>query len=92
VSVNIVLPQGPRRTRIDFLAYVWDADRRHRGAGGDLHRVELEDEAVVASVQQGVAARLYQRGRYSPSRETGVHHFHRLLARYLNDAWARRPR
>ena len=27
----------------------------------------------------GLQSRLYGRGRYSPSRETGVHHFHRLL-------------
>jgi choline monooxygenase len=29
--------------------------------------------------------RLYTRGRYSPAREEGVHHFHRLLARFLED-------
>jgi choline monooxygenase len=34
-------------------------------------------------VQQGVRARLYRRGRYSPSREQGTHHFHRMLARTL---------
>jgi choline monooxygenase len=38
---------------------------------------------VVHTVQQGVRARLYTRGRYSPTRETGVHHFHRLLAAAL---------
>jgi choline monooxygenase len=31
-----------------------------------------------------VKSRLYDRGRYSPTRETGVHHFHRLLADILN--------
>ena len=34
--------------------------------------------------QRGVSGRLYDRGRYSPARETGVHHFHRLLAEYMN--------
>ena len=29
-------------------------------------------------------ARLYNRGRYCPRRETGTHHFHKLLARFLN--------
>jgi phenylpropionate dioxygenase-like ring-hydroxylating dioxygenase large terminal subunit len=45
--------------------------------------VELEDEAIVEQVQKGVRSRLYDRGRYSPARETGVHHFHRLLAGML---------
>jgi len=35
-------------------------------------------------VQRGVRSRLYDRGRYSPTRETGVHHFHRLLAEFLS--------
>jgi choline monooxygenase len=34
-------------------------------------------------VQKGVRSRLYDRGRYSPRREQGPHHFHQLLARAL---------
>jgi choline monooxygenase len=41
----------------------------------DLHRVEMEDEEIVESVQRGVRSRLYDRGRYSPRRETGTHQF-----------------
>lgn len=55
------------------------------GAGADLHAVEMEDEAVVEAVQRGVRSRLYGGGRYSPTRESGVHHFHRLLAELVND-------
>jgi choline monooxygenase len=84
LSINVVEPLGPARTRIRFLAWVWDEAARGRGAGGDLHRVEMEDEAVVLAVQRGVRSRLYDRGRYSPRREVGTHHFHRLLARALN--------
>jgi choline monooxygenase len=36
-------------------------------------------------VQRGVRSRLYHRGRYSPKRETGVHHFHRLLEGFLRN-------
>jgi choline monooxygenase len=43
--------------------------------------VEMEDEEVVEAVQKGVRSRLYDRGRYSPRREVGTHHFHCLLAR-----------
>ena len=84
LSVNIVQPLGPERTRVSFLTYVHDASLRGVGAGADLHRVEMEDEEVVESVQRGVRSRLYDRGRYSPRRETGTHHFHRLLARVLS--------
>ncbi|HEX6307587.1 MAG TPA: aromatic ring-hydroxylating dioxygenase subunit alpha [Longimicrobiales bacterium] len=83
VSVNVVQPLGPERTRVAFLTYVHDASLRGMGAGADLHRVEMEDEEIVESVQRGVRSRLYDRGRYSPRRERGTHHFHRLLARLL---------
>jgi choline monooxygenase len=83
LSVNLVEPEGPLRTHVTFLAYVMDRDRRGRGAGGDLHGVEMEDEAVVEAVQRGMRSRLYDRGRFSPERERAVHHFHRLLAACL---------
>jgi choline monooxygenase len=83
ISVNVVTPLAVDRTRVSFLPFVWDAQKREQGAGAGLDRVEREDEAVVESVQRGVRSRLYDRGRYSPARETGVHHFHRLLAEFL---------
>lgn len=82
-SVNVVKPLAVDRTRVSFLAYVWDDTLLARGAGATLDRVEREDEAIVESVQRGVRARLYQRGRYSPAREAGVHQFHRLLVAAL---------
>jgi choline monooxygenase len=83
ISVNAVQPLAVDRTRVRFLSYVWDASRLDQGAGAGLDRVEREDEAVVETVQRGVRSRLYSRGRYSPAREAGVHHFHRLLAEFL---------
>lgn len=83
VSVNVVVPLAVERTRISFLPFVWDESKRGEGAGSGLDRVEREDEAVVEAVQRGVRSRLYERGRYSPTRETGVHHFHRLLVETL---------
>jgi choline monooxygenase len=85
LSVNVVTPLGVDRTRVTFLSFVHDPSMRGTGAGGDLHTVELEDEDVVTNVQKGVRSRLYDRGRYSPTREIGVHHFHRLLATFLYD-------
>jgi choline monooxygenase len=84
ISVNVVRPLGPERTRVSFLSYVLDPSRRQEGAGKELHLVEMEDEEVVESTQAGVRSRLYDRGRYSPRREVGTHHFHRLLAEAMN--------
>ena len=89
LSVNVVLPRGPGRTTVRYQTWIWKEELLGTGAGGDLHRVELEDGAVVEGVQQGIRSRLYHRGRYSPVHETGVHHFHRLLARFMNEALAR---
>lgn len=83
ISVNIVKPLAVDRTRVSFLAYVCDATKLDRGAGAELDRVEREDESIVEAVQKGVRSRLYDRGRYSPAREAGTHHFHRLLAEFL---------
>lgn len=83
LSVNVLRPQGVALTRVSFFSYVWDTGKLDQGAGAGLDRVEREDEAVVESVQRGIRSRLYDRGRYSPTREQGVHHFHRLLAESL---------
>jgi choline monooxygenase len=84
LSINVVVPLAVDRTRIVYRAWVLDPTRRGQGAGGALDQVEREDESIVEQVQRGVRARLYRRGRYSPSRETGVHHFHRLLTKLVD--------
>jgi len=83
LSLNLVQPLAVDRTRVLFRSFVWDASKLGTGAGAALDRVEAEDEAVVQAVQRGVRSRLYNRGRYSPARERGVHHFHRLLVESL---------
>lgn len=86
LSVNVVQPQGMARTRVLFRSYVWDAGKLGEGAGNGLDQVEREDEEVVQQVQRGVQSRFYGRGRYSPGKEQGVHHFHRLLGEFMGDA------
>jgi choline monooxygenase len=83
LSVNVVTPLAPDRTRVSFLSYVLDPSRLATGAGAGLDRVEREDESVVEAVQKGMKSRFYVRGRYSPRWERGVHHFHRLLVEAL---------
>jgi choline monooxygenase len=84
ISVNVVQPIDRGRSVVSFVTYVSDESRFDEGAGKDLHRVELEDEAVVESVQKGIRSRFYSHGRYSPTRERGTHHFHRLIAEFMS--------
>ena len=79
LSVNVVQPLSPTRTRVLFRSFVADASLLGQGAGGALDPVEMEDEAVVLGVQRGIRSRLYSKGRYSPQHERGTHHFHRLV-------------
>jgi choline monooxygenase len=86
ISVNIVRPVSASKTVVQFLTYVSDESLTETGAGADLHRVEMEDEAVVESVQKGIRSRFYSHGRYSPTREQGTHHFHRLIGEFMSAA------
>jgi choline monooxygenase len=83
LSVNVVEPLAPGRTRVQFRSFVADASLLGQGAGGALDPVEIEDETAVVSVQRGIRSRLYDQGRYSPQHERGTHHFHRLVAQCL---------
>lgn len=84
LSVNIVKPLKKDLTRISYLTFVSDESKLEKGAGKDLETVEFEDQSVVESVQKGINSRFYERGRYSPTREQGTHHFHRLIAEFMN--------
>lgn len=84
LSLNIVRPLGVALTRVSFITYILDESKLEQGAGAQLDKVEREDEAIVEAVQKGVKSSFYKSGRYSPTRETGTHHFHRLLADALN--------
>jgi choline monooxygenase len=83
LSLNVVRPVTPSKSIVEFLTYVSDESQIGKGAGADLHRVEMEDEVVVESVQKGIRSRFYTHGRYSPTREQGTHHFHRLIAEFI---------
>jgi choline monooxygenase len=84
LSINIVKPLSLARTKVSFLSYVWDENKLRQGAGANLHQVEMEDEDVVQHVQKGIRSRFYKHGRYSVKRETGTHHFHRLISEFMN--------
>jgi len=83
LSVNLVVPLSVDSTRILYLGYVWDRKMLGKGAGGDLDKVESEDQEIVEATQRGVSSSSYNRGRYSPTKETGIHHFHRILTKRI---------
>jgi choline monooxygenase len=84
LSINILEPMAVNHTKIRFLTYVWDRAKLHPSVMDLLHITELEDEAIVEQVAQGIKSRFYKRGRYSPQWEENVHHFQRLVANALD--------
>jgi choline monooxygenase len=84
LSLNIVQPIDINKTKVSFYTYIWKEENYNRGAGSDLDKVEMEDEEIVQQVQKGVQSRFYTHGRYSVTREQGTHHFHRLIAEFMN--------
>ena len=85
LSLNVVVPVSPTQTRVLYRGYVRDAGLASQGAGSLLDTVEDQDQWVIELVQRGMASSAYDRGRYSPSKEQGVHHFHRMLAKILDE-------
>ena len=84
LSINIITPISVNETKIEFKSYVWDEKKLNIGAGANLDKVEMEDEEVVQNVQKGVVSRYYKYGRFSPTMEQGVHHFHRLISQFMS--------
>ncbi len=84
LSINVEKPIDIDKTKVSFISYVYDPAKLEKGVGSSLEKVEREDEFVVENVQKGVNSSFYKAGRFSPTREKGVHHFHRLLAQFLS--------
>ena len=80
IQTNIVKPVQSDFTKVEFQYYIAD-ERLWELMGKDrvAEKTEREDEFVVESVQKGLKSRFYDTGRYSPTRETGVFHFHQLV-------------
>jgi choline monooxygenase len=91
LSTNLILPLGPTRTLTIFEWYAHDPDREgFRDRVEEIvqvsDQIQQEDIRICEAVQQRLGSRAYQRGRYSPRRENGLHHFHQLWSE-----WMRRP-
>jgi choline monooxygenase len=84
LSINIVKPLSSSLTKVSFRSYVYDKFKLNRGAGSQLEKVEKEDEVVVENVHKGLRSVFYKAGRFSPTKEKGVHHFHNLISNFMN--------
>ena len=84
ISINLVCPESNSKTKILFRSYVFDKTKLNHGASSDLDKVEMEDEEIVQTVQMGIKSSFYNTGRFSPTMERGVHHFHSLISSFLN--------
>lgn len=80
--LSYVMPLAVDRTRLVGQAYLTDPEQGTRVLA-PLYRERAEDEALIAVQQRGIRSRLYRGGRYSPSSEQAVHHFHRTLASWM---------
>lgn len=89
ISTNLIVPLGHEKTLTIFEWFFRDATsaaarERIDRAVAFSDEVQQEDIGLCQAVQRGLKSATYDRGRYSPKRENGVHHFHLLLAEFLN--------
>jgi choline monooxygenase len=82
VSLNVVRPLDVSRTKVSFLPFVRIRTSSTAAPAWDSTASSARTRSS-SSVQRGTRARLYERGRYSPARETGVHQFHQLMVQAL---------
>src|SRR5262249_43399830 len=89
-STNLILPIGHDQTLTIFEWFFGDprdpvVRETVRQTIEFSDEIQREDIAICEAVQRGLRSRTYDRGRYSVKRESGVHHFHTLLARALRE-------
>ncbi len=84
LSINVVSPINKNRTKVSFIQFMMDESKYNLGAGGLIDKVEREDEFVVQEVSKGLESRYYSTGRFSPTKEEAIHHFHSLISKFIN--------
>jgi choline monooxygenase len=91
VSLNIILPLSPERTRTVFEWYI--PASAGPGTPDSIARtitfgdqIQAEDIAICEAVQVRLHSQSYDRGRFSVKRENGVHHFQGLVHEFLTSS------
>jgi choline monooxygenase len=88
IQTNIIVPLGHAKTLTIFEWFFHDVKservrERVRKTIAFSDEVQQEDIDLCHAVQRGLHSATYERGRYSPKRENGVHHFHLLVGEFL---------
>jgi phenylpropionate dioxygenase-like ring-hydroxylating dioxygenase large terminal subunit len=91
VSTNLIVPLSQDKTLTIFEWFFHDiasakVRERMKKAIAFSDEVQQEDIGLCESVHRGLQSALYDRGRYSVTRENGVHHFHMLLGEFLGQS------
>jgi len=89
LQANIILPIDQEKT---LTVFEWFFRGPGTGEGWESlqqsiafsDQIQVEDIEICENVQRGLRSRDYDRGRLSVKRENGVHHFHSLIAEFLN--------
>jgi len=85
-STNLIVPLGHGRTATIFDWYFKDPEASKAQIEETVlfsDEIQIEDIGICEAVQRGLRSPGYDRGRFSPQRENGVHHFHRLYEECL---------
>jgi len=88
LSLNIVLPLGSERSRAIFEWYLPETEIHSQAAKASVefsHQIQVEDVAICERVQRNLVSSSYDRGRYSRKQEQGVHAFHRMYLKTMQD-------
>jgi choline monooxygenase len=79
VQTNVVVPLSANRTNVVFEWFGTVSD----SIADFSELLQRQDTTICEAVQRNLGSAGARRGRYSPRRENGVHHFHRLYATLL---------
>ncbi|KAF5206858.1 Choline monooxygenase protein [Thalictrum thalictroides] len=87
MDTNLVLPLGPNKCQVIFDYFLEPSLKDDKAfiekSLEDSEKVQIEDIALCEGVQKGLESPAYCTGRYAPTVEKAMHHFHCLLAENL---------
>ncbi|KAL2338697.1 hypothetical protein Fmac_013143 [Flemingia macrophylla] len=83
MDTNLVVPLGPNKCQVIFDYYLEHSLKDDTGfiekSLQDSEEVQIEDIVLCEGVQKGLQSPAYSVGRYAPTVEQAMHHFHCLL-------------
>ena len=90
LSTNLIVPLDQERTLTIFEWYFEDVEsesaQERIAATIDLSdEIQREDITICEAVQKRLRSTFYDRGRYSPVMENGLHHFHSLWLEWMRE-------